>query len=192
MLPAAERRISDAEREQAVARLRGGCADGQLTLDEFADRVGDVYSARTAGELERVVVDLPVVAAGPRPARREPTRRVVSVLGGARQSGRWRPARPTTAIVVLGSCQLDLTDAEVDGGDVEIRAIAVFGGIEVLVPEGVAAELTGLTVVGSKDFRVRTPARLDHPVVRVRATTVFGGVTVRTHRFRRGLATRFR
>jgi hypothetical protein len=187
MLPV-ERRISDADREAAIARLQGSCADGRLTLDEFADRVGLTFAARTAGDLERVTGDLPVLSGG-RP-RREPTGRVISVFGGTRQSGRWRPARPTKAIAVFGSCLLDLTDAEVDGGEVEIRAIAVFGGIEVLVPEGVAAELTGLTIAGTKDFKVKAPSQPDQPVVRVHATTVFGGVTVRTPRFRRGLFTR--
>ena len=185
MLPVPEQRISDAERDAAVARLRGGCADGRLTLDEFADRVGHVYGARTTGELERVVVDIPAVPAAP-PERRASTKRIVSVLGGSRQSGRWRPARPTRAVAVLGSCLIDLTDAEVDTGDVEIRAIAVLGGIEVLVPEGVAAELTGLTILGAKDFKVSAHERPDVPVVRVRATSVLGGVTVRTRRFRRG------
>ena len=188
MLPA-EQRVSDAERERAVLQLRGGCADGRLTLDEFAERVGDVYGARTAADLERLVEDVPTTPVRAESATR-PTRRVVSVLGGTRQSGRWRPARPTTAIAVLGACQLDLTDAEVDGGDVEIRAIAVLGGIEVLVPEGVGAELTGLSIAGSKDFKVKTPSQPNYPVVRVRATSVLGGVTVRTRRFRNGLAGR--
>ena len=35
-----ELRASDAEREQAVVRLRGASADGRLTLDELVARTG--------------------------------------------------------------------------------------------------------------------------------------------------------
>ncbi len=182
-----DRLASDLERNETLSRLRTGCAEGRLTMEEFADRAALVYGARTAGELERVVADLPTEP-DPQPApRTKLTHRVVSVFGGARQGGRWRPARPTKAIAVLGGCQLDLCDAELDGGDVEIRAIAVLGGIEIVVPEGVAAELGGTAILGSRDFRVshRDP-RPGEVVVRVRATAILGGVTVRTRRFTGG------
>jgi hypothetical protein len=181
----APRLASDRDRERAVDCLRLGAGEGVLTLDEFADRVARVYEARTAGQLEHVVADLPASVS---PSRRtRPTRRVVGVLGSARLHGRWRPAQPmTTAVAVLGGCQVDLSDASVDD-DVEIRAIAVFGGVEIVVPEGVGAELRGATVIGSKDYKVRDRSvRPGLPVVRVRATAVFGGVTVRTRPFTAG------
>ena len=43
-----------------MAVLRLHCTEGRITLDEFSDRVGNVYNARTAGELDAVVADLPV------------------------------------------------------------------------------------------------------------------------------------
>jgi hypothetical protein len=181
-----EQLVSDREREQAVARLRDGAADGRLTLDEFAARVGDAYLARTTAELDLVMAGLPAL---PEPQPRiDPTPRVVGVIGSGRLRGRWRPARPTRAVAVLGSAQLDLCDIVLDGAaEVNIRAIAVFGGIDIVVPEGVPVELTGLVVVGSKDYRVRDRyVRHELPLVRVRATAVFGGVTVRTRPFTAG------
>ena len=71
-------RISDEERTQVVDRLRRHCAEGRITLDEFSDRAGQVYAARTRGELVEVLADLPepvppladeaVACAGTRPA----------------------------------------------------------------------------------------------------------------------------
>ena len=52
-------RISDEERTQVVDRLRRHCAEGRITLDEFSDRAGQVYAARTRGELVEVLADLP-------------------------------------------------------------------------------------------------------------------------------------
>ena len=47
--------LSDAEREVVVDRLRSALGEGRLDLDEFSDRVGDVYKARTAADLVPVV-----------------------------------------------------------------------------------------------------------------------------------------
>jgi hypothetical protein len=72
--PKAHLRCSDAEREQVADFLRDRAAEGRLTPDELAERVGLAYRAVTIGELERLLVDLPgspFDAARPRrPARR--------------------------------------------------------------------------------------------------------------------------
>ena len=51
--------VSDAEREQSVIELRRHLADGRLTVEEFSGRVDAAYSARTRGELARVLSQLP-------------------------------------------------------------------------------------------------------------------------------------
>jgi hypothetical protein len=52
-------RVSDAEREVALAKLRDGFADGRLTHETFSHRVDEVLRARADHELRRVVDDLP-------------------------------------------------------------------------------------------------------------------------------------
>lgn len=52
-------RVSDAEREQALAELRDGYAQGRLTHETFGYRVDEVLRARVIGELRRLVADLP-------------------------------------------------------------------------------------------------------------------------------------
>jgi hypothetical protein len=52
-------RVSDAEREQALAELRDGYAQGRLTHDTFGYRVDGVLRARRNGELRRLLADLP-------------------------------------------------------------------------------------------------------------------------------------
>ena len=51
--------VSDAERERSVIELRRHLADGRLTVEEFSGRVDAAYSARTRGELARVLSQLP-------------------------------------------------------------------------------------------------------------------------------------
>jgi hypothetical protein len=52
-------RVSDAEREAALARLRDGFADGRLTHETFSHRVDEALRARAGDELHRLVADLP-------------------------------------------------------------------------------------------------------------------------------------
>jgi hypothetical protein len=57
-------RASSADRERAVDVLKAGFAEGRLTQDEYNDRMGRAYAARTYGELAALTADLP---AGPLP-----------------------------------------------------------------------------------------------------------------------------
>jgi hypothetical protein len=52
-------RISDSDRERATARLRDHYAEGRLTADELDERITAALSARTVGDLRRVMADLP-------------------------------------------------------------------------------------------------------------------------------------
>ncbi len=52
-------RASDADRENVAERLRNATAEGRLLAEELEERLEAVFSARTYGELDAVVADLP-------------------------------------------------------------------------------------------------------------------------------------
>jgi hypothetical protein len=52
-------RVSDAERDIALAQLRDGFAAGRLTQETFAHRVDEALRARADHELRTLVADLP-------------------------------------------------------------------------------------------------------------------------------------
>jgi hypothetical protein len=56
-------RAADADRERAADRLRIALEEGRLTLDELDQRLRDVYAAKTFGDLDRLLADLPPPAA---------------------------------------------------------------------------------------------------------------------------------
>lgn len=65
-------RASDADREQVAERLRRAAGEGRLRTDELERRLERAFSARTYGELDRVLRDLPgrrTAAVGVSPAR---------------------------------------------------------------------------------------------------------------------------
>ena len=53
-------RSSSADRERAVDVLKAAFAEGRLNQDEYAERVGLVFTSRTYAELASLTADLPV------------------------------------------------------------------------------------------------------------------------------------
>jgi hypothetical protein len=52
-------RASDADRDRTAALLREHHAAGRLTAEEFNERLEKVYAAKTLGELDELLADLP-------------------------------------------------------------------------------------------------------------------------------------
>jgi Domain of unknown function (DUF1707) len=54
-------RASDADRDRTAALLREHHAAGRLTADEFQERLDKAYAAKTLGELDELLADLPAI-----------------------------------------------------------------------------------------------------------------------------------
>ncbi|WP_433374390.1 DUF1707 SHOCT-like domain-containing protein [Actinoplanes sp. CA-142083] len=68
-------RAADADRQQVADQLRAALEEGRLDLAEFDERLRDAYAAKTYGDLDRLLTDLPnaapVVPAPPQAASLE-------------------------------------------------------------------------------------------------------------------------
>jgi hypothetical protein len=60
--------VSNADRERVVARLSDAHVEGRLTVDELEQLTGAAQTARTRGDLELVVANLPVPPAAATPS----------------------------------------------------------------------------------------------------------------------------
>jgi hypothetical protein len=89
-------RASDADRDRTAALLREHHAAGRLTAEEFHERLDKALNAKTLGEIDELLADLPVIDLYELPdaaLRRRPPRRGTSLLpadeGGASPRHRW-------------------------------------------------------------------------------------------------------
>lgn len=170
-------RASDAEREQAIARLRDHAVAGRLTLEELAARVDGVYEAQTRAELEGVLHDLPAEVVQ---SRKSPKRLTIAVFGGTERRGRWRVPAQAWAIAIFGGTTLDLRHAELDAAETTIVALSIFGGADIRVPRGVEVDLSGFAVFGGTNESGEEEAvHPGSPLVRIRAYALFGGTNVK-------------
>ena len=161
-----------------MARLNTATAEGRLTLAEFGERAGQAYAARTRGELARLVDDLPAAGAVAAVPQRGPVSQITPV-GAVKRSGRWRLDRDTYIGTMLGVVKLDLRGAEIAASEVELRVRAVVGSVKVWIPRGVRVEVTGASVLGSR--QVHEDDARDYPnapSLRLHIDTVVGSVKV--------------
>ena len=106
-------RASEAEREEAVAELRGHAAAGRLDIDELERRVGAAFAATTREELAELRRDLPAL---PQSDFREHLRVFVAVqlllvaIWALTGAGYFWPVWPFMGwgigVVVHGVCQM--------------------------------------------------------------------------------------
>lgn len=192
----ADLRASDADRDRIADLLRDALAEGRLTADEHAERVEGVLAAKTVGELEVYIRDLPAAhrhraapafAAAPnRPTvgaiPADPDDNVVAVFSSAARKGRWRAGRRIHAYAVFGTVEIDLSEALFEYQQVVIKAISVFGNVEVRVPENVSLRGTGGGVLGNFEVDTLDSTDPDAPVVYVGGWAVLGNVEARPKR----------
>jgi hypothetical protein len=181
-----ELRASDAERQKIADRLNVAVGEGRLTLEEFSDRVGSAYAARTHRELERLVTDLPattgqsaiVVDAQLVPAAS--TQAPLDIkIGAIKKLGRWRLKKDNAMGVAIGPIKLDLRGADLAAREITLSARTVVGAIKVWVPNGVRVEVEGTTAVGTRTVaESNLPPDLDVPTLRLRLDTLLGTVKV--------------
>ncbi|MEW2297681.1 DUF1707 domain-containing protein [Streptomyces sp. NPDC006743] len=192
--PATELRASDADRDRIADMLRDALAEGRLTADEHAERVEGVLNAKTVGELEVFIQDLPAghrnrtSAAHPpkRPADDEilpqADENVVAVFSSATRKGRWRAGRRLHAYAIFGSVEIDLSEATFEYQQVVIKAVSVFGDVQIRVPENVSLRGTGGGVLGNFEVDTLDAADSEAPVVYVDGWAVLGNVEARPKR----------
>jgi hypothetical protein len=68
-----------------------------------------------------------------------------------------------------------------------ITAVAFWGGIHVIVPEGIDVQLEGFSFMGGRNLKVRdVPVVPGSPRIRVRGYAVMGGIDIRSRSSRSG------
>ena len=125
-------RASDAERDATAERLSAATGEGRLTLEEFSQRMERATTARTRGELDHLVADLPAGAgvAGTAVAERAQAGPSwhVSPIGGLRVYGPWRMDRHVIVISLIGGTRLDLSQAELAAPEVTLTKVSLVAG----------------------------------------------------------------
>ena len=104
--------------------------------------------------------------AAPAPAKK-PVRWMIAIMAGSHRRGRFRTVGSINAIAVMGGDEIDLRDAEIEGGELTLNLFALMGGSNIYVPDSVEVEVGG-----------ERPPRPGAPLIRIRAYNVMGGASI--------------
>jgi Domain of unknown function (DUF1707) len=159
-----ELRASHEDRDRVVELLRVSAGDGRLTAEELDERLELALSARTYGELARLVSDLPAAgaeASTPAPRVKDVVR-IECDSGHAKREGRWVVPQRIEARVNSGHVKLDFRQAVITQPTLQIDAELRSGQIILITKPGIVVD-TDDVAVRNGHVKVRAPWGSDVP-----------------------------
>jgi Cell wall-active antibiotics response 4TMS YvqF/Domain of unknown function (DUF1707) len=141
-------------REQKISELSQHFANDDLTLDDLERRIERVYKAASVTELDEITADLRLAvmpAAAERPIRGTFSRstapvagsyeiaktRVLSLMSSTKRVGRWAVPRNLDVLAIMSDTKIDLTQAALPPGLIEMDLRLVMASFKLIVPPNV-------------------------------------------------------
>ncbi|MFF3438457.1 DUF1707 domain-containing protein [Streptosporangium sp. NPDC002721] len=188
-------RAGNDDRERVAEQLRTAVSEGRIDFEELTERIDLAYAARTLGELDQVVADLPrfssalPVVSGEEGAEDELQLHTISRK--LRQEGRWRvPTRISARVGRGGRVRIDFTTADCPHREVfvDVEVTSWFGDIVIVVPRGWRVDDREVVrrSMGAVHNRPMVPLASDGVIVRLTGHVKTGDVWVRYRRAQPG------
>lgn len=138
---------------------------------------------RSDAEVARQQASPPQRAAGQAGLPVDPTAtasgsRIVSVFSGVRRRGHWVVPDRLDTVTLFAGTELDLRHATLTAPVTDITVVCAFGGLEVVVPEGVRVVSEMFVLFGGASETQQDPGP-DAPTIRLHGVCLFGGVDVK-------------
>ena len=182
-------RAGDADRDAVAAMLRIAAGEGRIDASELEERLGLVNAAKTYGELDLLVADLPqpppsLTLSGADTDADPLVLRTTSA--NIRQVGHWVVPKRITAESTTGWITIDFTRAYCRHQEVTVQVVTSTGWIQLILPEGWAARVGPLkTYTGHISNKAMDTPDPGAPTVIVTGDPVFGYIKIRQRYGRR-------
>lgn len=179
-------RASHEDRDQVVEQLRVAAGDGRLAPEELDERLELALTARTHGELEVLLWDLPSVPSSTAMAAKELVR-LEARRGNLERVGTWAVPRRLEAEVSSGNVIIDFTQAVITHPLLDLTVEVRNGNVRLIVPPEVEVEVANVSVHSGNVKRRRIRRAPGTPVnlrVTVSGSVRHGNVTIRGPRRR--------
>jgi uncharacterized protein DUF1707 len=173
-----ELRASHDDRDRVVEVLRVSAGDGRLTAEELDQRLELALTARTYGELAKLISDLPasgsvasVPATAPQPKE---VARIDCTSGHVRRVDRWVVPQRMEVKVTSGHVMLDFTDAIITQPTLQLNIEVRSGHVVLRTKPGIVVDADDVAI-RSGQVKVRAPWGPDVPVrLRIEVTGKVG------------------
>ncbi len=102
----------------------------------------------------------------------------LAVMGGVRRQITSKQFVGGDAAAVMGACEIDLRHAEMAGDQAEIEVFAMWGGVELAVPDHWRIEVRGMPVMGAFEDTTRPRTEDASRLLVIRGMALMGGVEI--------------
>jgi hypothetical protein len=143
-------RVSHEDRDHVAEQLRVAAGDGRLTADELDERLETALTARTYGDLEALLADLPASGSGGlRPGPAVQAKDLVELKishGMIKRNGPWVVPRRLTVEARHGNVALDFSAAVITQPTLDLAIATGHGNVALIVPPEVAVDVDSVSV----------------------------------------------
>lgn len=165
--------ISEDDRDTAVGRVQDAYAEGHISHEEMDERLHQVLTAKTHGELGSALASLPEEKAGT-------TSTIAAASGRIQRRGAWRVPRVVKVESALGRVHLDLSRAVIEHPVIDIRLQLGTGRAKITVPRDAIVDIEGLrTVWKSPRYKTRRRSQPGGPKIRISGIMGLGQLKIR-------------
>ena len=163
-----ELRASHDDRDRVVEVLRVSAGDGRLTAEELDQRLELALTARTYGELAKLISDLPasgsVVSAPATAPKPKEVARIDCTSGHVRRVDRWVVPQRMEVKVTSGHVMLDFTQAVITQPTMQLNIDVRSGHVLLRTKPGIVVDADDVAI-RSGHVWVRAPWGPDVPVL---------------------------
>ncbi|MGW4354027.1 DUF1707 SHOCT-like domain-containing protein [Nocardia sp. NPDC004582] len=196
-----ELRVSDVEREHVGRLLQRAVGLGMLSLGEFTERMDTALAAKTRGELNAVLIDLPgvrlvgqpapaapryvappprFVSGPPRLPQPMPGNVIRARMSSVHRRGVWHVPPSLMLNSLMGSVHLDFTQAVMSTQVVEIHVNDTCSSLELILPAEATVDLNAIDLIGSSaNTKVRSGPPMGPLHIIVHGSLRFSSVTAK-------------
>lgn len=174
-----ERRLDEVNRAQSMEELRALLSDLPQSSTSLAAPGSRASAAPSGGELTAPAERSWSVAPD---HHTRPRQFLLGFWSGAIRKGVWTPARHVLGLAFQGGIELDFREACFPPGVTTVTVLAVMGGVEIMVPEGVRVECGGVGIMGAFEGIDQFGDAPDAPVLRIDGLAIMAGVEVKVVR----------
>jgi len=179
-------------RREVIEKLKAHFAKDNIDVDEYEHRLMVATNTESTLELTSLLSDLPGIEDEPDKETEvgewdyeintgmvRKSQAMVNIFSGTTRKGVWNPPRYLDLINIFGGSDIDFRNARIPPSGVTVTVVAVFGGVDIIVPPGINVEVNGIGIFGGFDDKSTGEVYEGAPTIKVDGIALFGGASVK-------------